>query len=216
MEFLNWVRGPGLEYATVIFLIGILMRFLEMWLIGRKPDLSTPRASASRAGWRAVWRRSLPSEGLMKNSPLVLIAGYVFHIGFLLVLLFYVPHIHFFKDVLGFGWSGLPTPLINFLSILTIAALVALLVHRLIDPVRRFLSTSQDYIVWAATTLPVVTGYMAMHMDVVPYTTMLALHILSVEILMVVFPFTKLMHAFTFAVSRYYNGAAMGRKGVQL
>lgn len=216
MEFLNWVRGPGLEYATVIFLIGIFMRFLEMYLIGRKPDLSKPRASASRGGWRAVWRRSLPSEGLMKNSPLVMIAGYVFHIGFLLVLLFYIPHIHFFRDVIGFGWTGLPTPLINFLTILTIAALVALLVHRLIDPVRRFLSTTQDYVVWAVTTLPVVTGYMAMHMDVVPYTTMLALHILSVEILMVVFPFTKLMHAFTFAVSRYYNGATMGRKGVQL
>ena len=216
MEFLNWVRGPGLEYATVIFLVGIFMRFLEMYLIGRKPDLSKARASASRAGWRAVWRRSLPSEGLMKNSPLVMIAGYVFHIGFLLVLLFYIPHIHFFREVIGFGWTGLPTPLINFLTILTIAALVALLVHRLIDPVRRFLSTTQDYVVWAVTTLPVVTGYMAMHMDVVPYTTMLALHILSVEILMVVFPFTKLMHAFTFAVSRYYNGAAMGRKGVQL
>jgi len=31
---------------------------------------------------------------------------------------------------------------------------------------------------------------------------------------LVVFPFTKLMHALTFAVSRWYNGAIAGRKGV--
>lgn len=216
MEFLNWVRGPGLEYATVIFLVGIVMRFIEMWLIGRKQDLAKPRASAAGGGWRTIWRRSIPTEGVMKNSPLVIIAGYIFHIGFLLVLLFFVPHIEFFKNVIGFSWAGLPSPIIDFLSILSIAALFALLVHRLIDPVRRFLSRFQDYLVWLVTTLPLVTGYMAMHMDVLQYNTMLAIHIFTVEILMVVFPFTKLMHMFTFAVSRYYNGATMGRKGVQV
>lgn len=216
MEFLNWVRGPGLEYATVIFLVGIVMRFIEMWLIGRKRDLARPRASAAAGGWHTIWRRSIPTEGVMKNSPLVIIAGYIFHIGFLVVLLFFVPHIQFFKNVIGFSWAGLSSPVIDFLSILTIAALFALLVHRLIDPVRRFLSGFQDYLVWVVTTLPLVTGYMAMHMDVMPYNTMLAIHIFTVEILMVVLPFTKLMHMFTFAMSRYYNGATMGRKGVQI
>jgi len=44
---------------------------------------------------------------------------------------------------------------------------------------------------------------------------MLALHILSVELLMIAFPFTKLMHAVTFVFARYYNGAIQGRKGAQ-
>jgi nitrate reductase gamma subunit len=44
----------------------------------------------------------------------------------------------------------------------------------------------------------------------------LALHILSVELLLIVIPFTKLMHLFTFALARWYNGAIAGRKGVKV
>jgi nitrate reductase gamma subunit len=46
-------------------------------------------------------------------------------------------------------------------------------------------------------------------------TLMMALHILSAEMLMIAFPFTKLMHAVTFITSRYYNGAIQGRKGAE-
>jgi hypothetical protein len=31
----------------------------------------------------------------------------------------------------------------------------------------------------------------------------------------VVFPFTKLIHAFTLFMARYYNGAFAGRRGVE-
>jgi nitrate reductase gamma subunit len=37
---------------------------------------------------------------------------------------------------------------------------------------------------------------------------------LSVEACMVYFPFSRLMHAFTFAFSRAYTGASYGRRGV--
>jgi nitrate reductase gamma subunit len=44
---------------------------------------------------------------------------------------------------------------------------------------------------------------------------LIAIHILSVELLMVAFPFTKLMHAFTLFMARYYNGAISGYRGVK-
>jgi nitrate reductase gamma subunit len=43
---------------------------------------------------------------------------------------------------------------------------------------------------------------------------MLALHILSAEILLVVLPFSKLFHAFTLFGSRWYNGKVNAHKGV--
>jgi nitrate reductase gamma subunit len=55
---------------------------------------------------------------------------------------------------------------------------------------------------------------MAVQHLLLPYTTMLALHILSVEVLLVVLPFTKLFHAFTVFGSRWFNGAVNGHKGV--
>ena len=93
-------------------------------------------------------------------------------------------------------------------------ALIGVLFHRLYDPVLRFLSHFQDYFAWFLTILPVFTGYIAFHRIGAPPPTLIAIHILSVELLMVVFPFTKLMHAFTLFMARWYNGAIAGYRGV--
>jgi nitrate reductase gamma subunit len=60
-----------------------------------------------------------------------------------------------------------------------------------------------------------VTGYIAFHRVGMPAPTLIAIHILSVELLMIVFPFTKLMHAFTLFLARWYNGAISGYRGVE-
>jgi len=49
-----------------------------------------------------------------------------------------------------------------------------------------------------------------------PYQTMLAIHILSVELLLVWFPFGKLMHAFTIFATRAVTGMAFEKKGAAL
>ena len=70
-------------------------------------------------------------------------------------------------------------------------------------------------LVWFLTILPLVTGYLAFHRVGASGPAMLAVHILSVELLMVLFPFTKLSHAFTLWLARWYNGAIAGYKGIQ-
>jgi nitrate reductase gamma subunit len=202
IELLNWARGPGLQIALAIFILGMLVRVAEMWLLGRKADLSVARGSAMLGGWRTVFSRSVPTSKMTKNAPLVVIGGYIFHIGFFVTLLFFIPHIQLFRSTVGLSGPGLPTPIIDIVTIVSIAVLVALLINRIVDPVRRLLSTPSDYVAWTVTTLPLVTGYLTTHSDMFPYTPMLAAHILSVELLLVVFPFTKLVHAVTFIFAR--------------
>jgi hypothetical protein len=48
-----------------------------------------------------------------------------------------------------------------------------------------------------------------------PYPTTLALHLLSLELLLVWMPFGKLSHAFLVFLSRGTTGAAFARKGAQ-
>jgi nitrate reductase gamma subunit len=214
-ELLLWVRGPALQIATVIFLLGVVVRLGEILMLGRKKNLAEARGSAVAGGLRTIFSRSIPDSGTLRRSTFNVVAGYIFHIGFFVVLFLFAPHILMFQDVLGVSWPSLPTPMIDATSIVTMIALLAVLVHRLRHPVMRFLSRFQDYLVWLVTILPVVTGYLAFHrVDVVPPATLIALHILSVELLMVVFPFTKLMHAFSLFMARYYNGAIAGYKGV--
>ncbi len=216
VELLNWARGPGLQIALAVFVVGVAIRLLEMWLLGRKPDLSEARGSALGGGWRTFFTRSLPMAGALKRAPLVFLGGYVFHVGFFVTFLFYAPHILFLRGATGYTWPALPAYLIDVIGLVSIAALVALLVHRVTDPVRRFLSRAGDYVAWIATFLPLLTGYFAYHRLLTDYTTMLALHVLSFELLLVLIPLTKLMHTFTFVVARWYNGAFAGRKGVKV
>ncbi len=214
-ELLTWARGIGMDIAVAVFVLGILVRLLEIFLLGRKRDLAAARGGQMWPGIRTVFRRTLPYSGTLKGTAFTYIAGYVFHIGFLLTLLFYTPHILFFHGLTGLKWPGLPVSLIDVSAVISIAALVGLLINRVTDPVRRHLSGAGDYVAWVVTTLPLVTGYMALNRIGAEYNELLAIHLFSVELLLIVLPFTKLMHAITFIFSRWYNGAFAGRRGVR-
>ena len=213
-DFLLWVRGPALLGATIIFVLGIVVRLLEILLVGSKPNLAEARGSAVKGGLRTIVMRSIAERETLQRTAFTEVTGWIFHLGFLITLFFYTPHILLFDQVFGVTWPALPTPVIDALSIVTIVTLLAVLIHRITNPVMRFLSRFQDYLVWFVTILPVLTGYIAFHRVGLTPPMLIAIHILSVELLMVVFPFTKLMHAFTLFMSRYYNGAIAGYKGV--
>ena len=214
-DFLLWVRGPGFDFALVVFILGVIIRLLEVLVLGRKPDYSEPRGGELGPGLKTVLTRTLPETGSFKRAPFTVIGGYIWHIGFFISLFLFVPHIELINATLGLSWPGIPSNLVDAVAAVTIVTLIAMLFSRLTHPVKRYLSGPEDYLTWLVTFLPMLTGYLAYHRMIDPYPLVLGLHILSVEVLMIVFPFTKLMHAFTFIIARWYNGAMSGRRGVQ-
>lgn len=215
IEFLNWVRGPGFQLAVIIFVAGVIIRFAEILLLGRKANLAEANGSEMAGGLHTIVSRSIPDKGTFKRSTFIIVAGYIFHIGLFVTIFLFAPHILMFKDVIGFGWPSLPTPIVDATAVVSIIAMLALLTYRMRNTVLRFLSTFEDYLVWLLTILPLITGYIAFHRIGMTAPTLLAIHILSVELLLIVFPFTKLMHAFTTILARWYNGAISGYRGVQ-
>jgi len=214
LELLTFARGTALNWALAIFVLGVVLRLFEIFGLGRKPDLAKPRSDSPGSGWRTIFTRSLPAEGMLKRDPVTYISGYVFHFGLFVVIFFLAPHIAFFRSMTGLAWPNLPTALVDALVVAAIVALGVTLAHRLNNRVKRMLSGFGDYLAWTVTLLPLLTGYMAYHHLFVEYTLMLALHIFSVELLLVVLPFTKLFHTFSLFISRWYNGDFFGRKGV--
>ena len=214
LQFLTWVRGTGLNIALAIFVLGVLWRLAEIYGLGRKKDLSAPRSTSGASGWATILRRSLPPPGMLPTSPVSYIGGYVFHVGLAVVIFLFAPHIALLTSLIGAVWPGLPSQVVDFITVVTMAAMIAVLVDRVAKPVKRFLSTFGDWFTWTLTFLPLLTGWLAVHHLLLPYTLMLALHILSVELLLVFLPFTKLFHAFTAFGSRWFNGAVNGHKGV--
>jgi len=39
-DFFMWVKGPAFDIALFIFIAGIIIRILEILILGRKKDLS--------------------------------------------------------------------------------------------------------------------------------------------------------------------------------
>jgi len=215
-DFLLWVRGPAIQVAAFIFFFGVLLRLFEVLMLGRKKNLAELRGSGFVGGLRTVVTRSFPADSnTLKRSLFTVVTGYVFHIGLFVAILLLTPHIQLSKSVLGFGWPALPTPIVDFFTVLTLVAMVVILWRRVTHPLMRFLSTFEDYVVWIVTFLPLLSGYMSYHHLFLPYQWMLGLHILSVALLLIVFPFTKLMHTFTLFLARWYNGSMAGEKGIR-
>ena len=167
------------------------------------------------SGLRTIVTRSIPEKSTLKRSAFIIVAGYIFHIGLFVCIFLFAPHILVFKEIIGLSWPSIPTPIVDAFAVVTIIALFALLINRFRNPVLRYLTNFEDILVWVVTILPFITGYLAFHRIGTTAPMLLALHILSVELLMVVFPFTKLMHTFTLFFARWYNGAISGYRGVQ-
>ncbi|WP_462328999.1 hypothetical protein [Thiohalocapsa halophila] len=215
MEFLMLTKGPLFQAALAVFALGVLVRLVEIFALGRAHNYAAPRGSAVAGGLRTMYKRFEPDPGTFKAAPFDVVVGMVWHIGFIIALLLFIPHVELIKSTFGIAWPALPNPVVDAVTAITLLGLIAALVHRLAQPVKRFLSTPEDYLIWGVTFLVMLTGWLAYHRMINPYPLALGIHILAAEIFLVVLPFTKLSHIFTAFVARYYNGAIFGRKGVQ-
>jgi nitrate reductase gamma subunit len=216
MTLLDFARGPGLQWSLMIMIAGLSWRVVGVFLGRWRRDLSRPRSDALvQGGLRAIITRSAPARELEKSIRFQHLTGYIWHIGFFATVLFFEPHIPLFESILGFGWPGLPSHLALIVAAITLAVLLMLTIRRLIHPVMRMITTADDYISLVIIISAMVTGLMATTHMGPRYETMLALHILNVEILFVWIPFSKLGHVFFWLLSRYRIGTFFERKGVK-
>lgn len=216
MDLLNFARGPMLAFALVVFFVGVTWRLVGVALQRHRGTRAAPRTRAARSighAFYAMGDRSWPHKEFIGQTMYGELLGYSYHITLFLVILLFAPHIAVIEGVFGVTWPALPSPVIHVLSVITLALLLAVLVRRLTNHVLRRLSNFDDYFSWFITTLVVLTGVMATGHLGGRYETVLALHIMSFDLLLIWFPFGKLMHAFYLFPSRGINAYALNRKG---
>jgi nitrate reductase gamma subunit len=216
MDLLGFARGPALKVALAIFCLGVAWRIVGFALLRLRRDLNKPRASILKylgGGFVAVGSRSWPHKEFIGRTGAGEALGYSYHLGLFAVVLLFTPHIIFLGSLFGFTWPGMPSSLITVISVLTLTLFLAVLFRRVTNRVMRMLSNFDDYFSWFITALVIVTGLAATAHIGAPYEKLLAWHILSFDVLLVWFPFGKLMHAFYIFPSRAINGAVLARKG---
>ena len=217
MNLLEFARGPAFNFAIIVFVFGVVWRLAGIFLMWRRRDLSKPRKhNLVVAGARSMLMRSLPPHELEKHIVFQHMSGYAWHICWFISLLFFAPHIPFFKQFVGFGWPTLPNWISLGAGAVALALLATLVIRRATNPVLKQISTWDDYISVVLTILPLATGFLAYgRLLPIRYETLLAIHLLSICALLIWYPFGKLMHLFLTFPSRFQAGALLGRKGVE-
>jgi nitrate reductase gamma subunit len=217
MDLLDFARGPAMQWSFMIFVAGVLWRLLGVFLLRPRPDLSEPRVAGAApyvGAVKKVFHYLWPRKEFRSRNLTPTVLAYVLHLGLAIVVFGGAFHLLFIRDLFGVTWPALPSAFVYFTGAATVVAAIALLVRRIMDPVTRLLSNFDDYFSWFVTVLPVVTGLMAVAHFGARYETLLALHVLSFQLLLVWFPFGKLMHAFFWGPSKALTGYAFTRKGV--
>ncbi len=211
---IDFIQGPLWIIAVVVFVCGVIWRIVEIVIRGVKTDLAISRGSAASGGAGTVLRRFFPRGETAKATRFQIVAGYMFHLGLFALLLFAAPHVKFLEQrILGFGWTPMPHWAFILSAEIAFAGLLLLWLRRVMHPVTRLLSTLDDHLASGLTFIAMLTGCLALFES---YTELRVLHLLTVEVLMIYFPFSNLMHAFTFIISRGTTGAIGGHRGVSV
>jgi hypothetical protein len=224
MELLEFARGPGLWGSLAIFVLGSAWRLWGVFRRPARPDYSAARSTAVVAGaLRAIVSRMWHHATFRERTLGQTLNAYAYHIGLAIVVFGFLPHIEFIRRLTGLAWPAVP----GWLFVVAVAAVfVGLIVAaaiRLGSPVARLLSNFDDWFSWLVTLLPMITGMAVISLPLeasypaAPLEPVaVAVHLLSLELLLVWLPFGKLAHVFLVFVSRGMTGAAFARKGAGL
>ena len=216
MTLLEFARGPAWQASILILIAGLAWRLVGIFLLRTRPDFAAPRHGALArigGGARTIVTRFVPRRAFWPRIAVSVMLSAVFHFGLAIVIFGGGPHIQVIHQWTGLSWPGFPKGVIVLVSGITLASMIALLIRRMTNPVLRLLSTADDYLSWLLVFLPVLTGILLSGETIGGYGSLLTLHILSVEALMIWLPFGKLMHSVLVFAGRWTMGVTFARKG---
>jgi nitrate reductase gamma subunit len=218
--FLEFARGPLFEVALFVFVGGMLYRLVRVLMLGWSRD-NVPSKGSKFGGVVKTYLKGIliwPFIPWIKRTfsknPVIYLAGGLFHLALFVVLILGTAHMLVWKSLLGFGWPTLPLPLVDWMAAVGIVAMIALLIHRLVNPVMKLITGTAEWMNWVLVFLPMVTGYMMAHHMFFPYEVLFSLHMLFVDILLIWIPFSRISHFMFYFFARTIHGAEFGKRAV--
>lgn len=201
-----------LYVAAAVLIIGTSRK---IWQYARTPaplKIPTTPAPITRFGvLLRMAREVVLFESLFKASKWTWIFGWIFHAGLFLALL---AHLRYFTEPVWW-WVALLAPLSQYAGLAMMVGLSGLFGRRVFVDRVRYISAPSDYlmlllllgIAGSGLTMRFVAhidivsvkqfalGLLTFDFSVLPSGILLVLHLLLVVILLLIFPFSKLLHA---------------------
>jgi len=212
MSFLTTIYALGFYGATALLVVGLVFKIRQYAKTPAPLKIPTMPAPLTRQG--VVFRMArevMFFESLFKSNKWIWVFGVLFHAGLLLVVL---RHLRYFTEPVWF-WVVLIQPFGIYAGFAMVAGLVGLWARRILVNRIRYISGPSDHLMLALLSGIGVSGLMmkfVVHTDIIavkafflgllrfniqplPQDPALLLHLGLVLVLMIVFPFSKLLHA---------------------
>lgn len=205
--------GPLFALALAVFVLGLGWRVVRFLSLARAADPAALKGFRPSWALKSVLHWLLPANITARENAPATIAGFVFHLGILLPALFLSAHVILWDQAWDLSWWTLPDEAADALAFAALAAGLFLAWRRVGLVHVRALTGPHDWLVLALALLPLATGVAAYH-QWGDYDTMIALHVLFADVLLIAAPFTKLSHVTLFFVSRAVTGSDFGKRNV--
>ena len=209
----DFVRGPLMWLSSIIFISGIIYRTVQLFLLTRKKETvlvttkkikkSLPKDYSSEEKKFELLLRF--QNSLLGKNPVMAIVSFIFHTCLFIAPIFAAGHALSLYESWGFSFISLPDNFIDLLTIIFLACILFFLMRRIVIPRVKSISTPYDYLLLFITAAPFITGFYAYH-QYFDYKTVITLHILAGELMLIVMPFTKLGHMVFFFFIRILIG----------
>lgn len=212
MSFLTMTYAILFYAATAIFVVGLAVKIKQYAQTPAPLKIATTPAPTTTGG--VVYRMArevMLFESLFKGNKWIWLFGILFHFGLALVLL---RHVRYFQEPI-WGIISLIQPLGIYGGMAMVAGLFGLWARRIFVERIRYISNPSDHLILFLLIMIGISGLMmkfVSHTDIVsvkafmlglmvfdiqplPADFPLLVHLGLVAVLMIIFPYSKLLHA---------------------
>jgi nitrate reductase gamma subunit len=205
----DFIRGQLISIALIIFILGLIFQLVQFFKLTKKkewvyPPLEIKSEKKSAGQWVFFCFGSLNGT-LWKTDPLVTIVTSVFHVFLIGVPIFLLGHNILLDQSWGLSLWSLPESMTDVFTLGVLICLAFFLARRLFLARVRAITTLYDYVILLIAVAPFLTGYFAYH-QWFHYDTVMTIHILAGEVMLITIPFTKLGHMLFFFLYRFFIG----------
>lgn len=206
------IRGPLVSLAFIIFVLGLLYQGNRFFKLTRKKEWVLPPVSETEkrvkktVGQFVIECITLLKGTLWKTDPLMMIVTSVFHVCLILVPIFLLGHNMLLDQSWGVSLFSLPESFTDGLTMVILICAAFFMMRRLFLARVRAITSFYDYFVLLIAVAPFLTGYLAYH-QLFDYHTVMILHIIMGELMLITIPFTKLGHMLFFFLFRFLIGS---------
>ncbi len=203
------VRGPMVWVAFLVFIIGTIYQVVRFYSLSRKnpqfrlikPTGGPPKTEEPPSPPELTFGQRLRLS-IAGTNPMMVAITTVFHVLLVFTPFFVLGHNVLWDLAWGIKPPSFSESFTDVLTLIVIGGGIYFLCRRLFMARVRSITSAYDYVILAIATAPFITGFLA-YRHIFDYDTVILLHMLAGEIMLIAIPFTKLVHMPFFFINRF-------------